>query len=239
MNANNEGKRLLYITVANAMEHDILVERKFGERLPSEQNLAQRYNVSRTVIREALKLLSERGLIDSKVGSGAFITKPETHNLSNFFYRIISMNDIESTSVYDVRCILEVAAAKKAARLVTEEELDKMDAILNRLRDLSLPQSERNELDYLFHSSVARASGNPLLAMLIDAMRSVITEMIERSSRPAGSIPDGVMRHDNIMSALRQHDVELAELYMMDHILMSKNFYMTEYQDPPKLVDVI
>ena len=221
-----ERKLNLYEIVAEAMERDIIETKTSGERMPSEQQLTEQYEVSRTVIREALKLLSERGLIDSKVGSGAFVTKPEVQNLSDVFYRIICMYEIDWSNVYDVRCILEVAAAKKAARLVTDAELRKMSEVLKTLKDLELPQEERNRLDFQYHRMIADASGNALLAMLIEAMRQVITAQIELSSESEGAILDGVQQHGNIISALEQHDVEMAGHYMMNQITNSKKFFL-------------
>ena len=159
--------------VADFMEKDIISERSDGERLPSEQQMADQYGVSRTVIREALKKLSERGLIDSKIGSGAFVTKPEAQNLSDVMYRIINMHNIDYSSAFDVRNILEAAAAKKAARFITDEEIKNMEVILEKLKDYDLPHDVRNEYDYQFHKLIADASGNRLLAMLIAAMEKV------------------------------------------------------------------
>ncbi|NCC68980.1 MAG: GntR family transcriptional regulator, partial [Clostridia bacterium] len=84
MQGNNEptSRDYLYDKIADILENDI-VSGSFGtEKLPSEQNLAGKYNVSRTVIREALKILGERHLIFSMAGSGAFITKPDAFDLS-------------------------------------------------------------------------------------------------------------------------------------------------------------
>ena len=68
---NSLQKAHLYEQVADLLERQIIAQYKDGKKLPSEQHLAEQYQVSRTIIREALKLLKERGLIDSKTGSGA------------------------------------------------------------------------------------------------------------------------------------------------------------------------
>lgn len=216
----------LYELVANMMEEDIISVRSCGERLPSEQHMAEQYEVSRTVIREALKILSERGLIDSKIGSGAFVTRPEAQNLSDVFYRIIHMHDIDYTSAFDVRAILEEAAAKKAARFITDEELEDMERILEKLKDYSLSQEDRNEYDFQFHQLVANASRNKLLAMLINAMGRVIKDLIGLSSAADGAIEDGIYCHANVVEALREHDPEMAEHMMIEHIYRSKRFYL-------------
>ena len=70
-------KTICHEQVADLLEQQILNNYEDGARLPSEQHLAEEYSVSRTIIRESLKLLKERGLIDSKTGSGSYVTRPE------------------------------------------------------------------------------------------------------------------------------------------------------------------
>lgn len=220
----------LYEIIADKMERDILRHKSNGEKLPSEQKLASMYEVSRTVIREANKILNERGLINFKIGSGAYVTVPEAQSLSDVAYRIINMNNIDYGSVYDVRLILEVDAAKKAARFVTDEELKEMRSILEQLKDYSLPLDERSELDFRFHYMIANASRNPMLCMLIETMGNLLKNLISESSENDGALDDGIMRHQFIIEALSSRDVEMAGFYMMDHICASKRHYFT-YQE--------
>ena len=72
----------LYEQIAGRLEEWILAHNfKEQEKLPSEQALAEEFNVSRNVVREALKLLKERGLVDSRNGTGSYVTKPDVENL--------------------------------------------------------------------------------------------------------------------------------------------------------------
>lgn len=87
--------------------------------MPSEQHLAEEYSVSRTIIRESLKLLKERGLIDSKTGSGSYVTRPEAQNIADVVYRIIQMDQIDYVSVFDMRMILEMESISRAVNHVT------------------------------------------------------------------------------------------------------------------------
>ena len=224
-NKNILKREHLYEQIADTLEQDIIRNRLVGDRLPSEQQLSDSYGVSRTVIREALKLLRERGLIDSKTGSGAYITKPEEQNLSEVIARIIRTSEISYEDVYDVRCVLEKAAARRAAVKATNEELAQMAEYLEKLNDENLPLEERTEYDYQFHYIVAQASRNDLLLMLVGALGIVFKEVIEQSSYPEGSIEDGIKRHGQIMNALLAKDPELAEHMMYDHIYHSKCNY--------------
>ena len=96
-------KSTLCEQVADEIERAIIVRGVDSERLPSEMALAQQFNVSRTIIRESLKVLTARGLVSSKVGGGAFITKPSSEDISKMFMRIILMEKISDDEVYQDR----------------------------------------------------------------------------------------------------------------------------------------
>lgn len=213
----------LYEQIADKLE-DMILASGFAEeaKLPSEQTLAERFSVSRNVIREALKLLKERGLIESRNGTGSYITKPEAANLSDVISRMVVLDNIDYKAIYDVRIILETAACRKAARCVTEEQLAEMDDLLERLKDRSISILERRETDFEFHVAIARATGNPLLEILVQAMKNVFMSMIEKGIFLSGGIDDAIMRHGNIMEGLREHDSIKAEDAMYDHLEFSK-----------------
>ena len=212
----------LYAQIADKLEELILSAEYIDEKLPSEQALAEQFAVSRNVVREALKILKERGLIESRNGTGSYITKPEAANLSDVISRMVVMNNIDYCAIYDVRIILETAACRSAAERVTTGQLMQMEELLERLKDRTMTVKERRETDFAFHEAIAEATGNPLLAVLIRAMKNVFIEMIEKGIFMTGGIDDAIMRHARIMDALRVHDPQEAEAAMFDHLQFSK-----------------
>ncbi len=204
--------------VADLLEQEIIEKYPEGARLPSEQALAERYEVSRTIIREALKTLKERGLIDSKTGSGAYITRPEAQNLSDMVARIIRMDKIGIPSIYDVREILERAAIHRAAKYVTDEELQEMEVMLMKLRDPDLSVEERRDLDFAFHYMIAQASRNELLVLLVETMSIVFKDVISSGIFTEGGIEDAIVRHQVIMDALSARDVKASDAAMKAHL---------------------
>lgn len=212
----------LYEQIADKLEELILSAEYIDEKLPSEQALAEQFAVSRNVVREALKILKERGLIESRNGTGSYITKPEAANLSDVISRMVVMNNIDYCAIYDVRIILETAACRSAAERVTTGQLMQMEELLERLKDRTMTVKERRETDFAFHEAIAEATGNPLLAVLIRAMKNVFIEMIEKGIFMTGGIDDAIMRHARIMDALRVHDPQEAEAAMFDHLQFSK-----------------
>lgn len=218
-------KAHLYEQVADLLERQIIDQHKDGERLPSEQQLAEQYQVSRTIIRESLKLLKERGLIDSRIGSGAYVTRPEAQNIADVVHRIIQMNQIDYASVFDMRTILETEAASRAARYVTDSELEKMQELLEQLKRPYLSAKERSEYDFSFHYMISKSSRNPLLALMTEAISSVCREIIHKAFLVQGGLDDSIMRHNRILQALRNHDEQAARESIVDHLEKSKQNY--------------
>lgn len=215
----------LYEQVADHLEEMILAADDFKEedKLPSEAALAERFGVSRNVIRESLKLLKERGLIDSRNGTGSYITKPEAENISDVINRMALMDeDIDFKCIYDVRIILETAACRLAAEKITDEQLNKMGKMLDRMKDRTISVEERRETDFAFHISIAEATGNALLVIFVRAMKNVFMSMIEKGIFVQGGIDDASMRHAKILEALKKHDSKEAEAMMAEHLLFSK-----------------
>lgn len=213
----------LYEQIAGMLEERIL-SHDFDEqeKLPSEQELADEFSVSRNVIREALKLLKERGLVEPRNGTGSYITKPDEANLSDIIGRMIVIDNIDYKDIYDVRIILEVAACKKAASVITSDEIDELEQMLEKLKDRSLTIEERQEMDFEFHVAIARIAGNPLLEILVQAMKNIFIKMIGIGIFLRGGIEDAITRHANILEALRQCDPAKAEEAMYDHLMYSR-----------------
>lgn len=238
MNQNNgkQKKEYMYEKIADLLEQDIIHDRFDNQKLPSEQELAVTYSASRTVIREALKILGERHLVNSVVGSGAYITKPGVDELSTTINRLISTHDISIIDAIDVRIILESNAAALAAMNATPEEFDEMDKIRLRLGDPNCATEERAELDFMFHTLVCKASHNDMLALITEAIGSVVRELIN-INLIAGEHNPAIVRHIShmrILSALRERNPVAAQSITYDHLYSTKilyNEYITRQMD--------
>lgn len=209
--------------VADHLEEYILSspKSKVSEKLPSEMKLAKQYNVSRPVIREAMKLLQERGLISLKNGSGAYITRPETDTVMNAINRIMQVDHIKSEDLTQVREILELSSADLAVQKVTDEDLQKMDEILSRFEDKTLPLKERVKLDEQFHLAIAQAGGNELLCMFIGVLTSLLRDYMGKGILVEGGIEDAISRHREIYQAFCNRDREAVHHAMAEHLKVS------------------
>lgn len=216
--------------IADQLEEEILAGGKVGERLASEQQLAERFSASRTVVREALKILRARGLITSRTGSGAYITRPKVEDLSHMLSRMIRMNGIDYQDIYDVRSYMEAAAVRAAVKHATDEQLDALEEILFRLQNRNLGFMERRDLDFSFHECIARLSGNSLLALMVETMAHIFKDVIEIGIFVEGGIDDAILRHQRIMDALRARDADRAERMVIEHLAQSRRNYEVYYK---------
>lgn len=212
----------LYEQIADQLEALILQSDSVDEKLPSEQTLAEQFAVSRNVIREALKLLKERGLIASKNGTGSYVTKPEPRNLSDVLGRIIVMDNINYDDIFSVRIILETAACRAAAEKITTEQLKELENLYIQMQDKRLSIQERCDIDFDFHLMVARAADNPLLDILIQAMKKLFVSILEMSIIQNDTVEEAVVHHGYILEVLNNHDAVKAELAMKHHLETSK-----------------
>ncbi|HAP57886.1 MAG: FadR/GntR family transcriptional regulator [Sphaerochaeta sp.] len=209
--------------IADHLEEVILSSptSKVAEKLPGEMKLAKQYNVSRPVIREALKLLQERGLITLKNGSGAYITRPENDTVMNAINRIMQVDRIKSDDLTQMREILELSSVDQAVKRITDEQLKEMDAILSKFEDKSLPLKERVKLDEQFHIAIAQATGNELLSMFVGVLTSLLRDYMGKGILIEGGIEDAIKRHREIYQALLNRDAKAVHQAMVDHLRVS------------------
>lgn len=210
--------------VADHLEEYILSEQSnIGDKLPSEQTLAEKYKVSRPIIREAYKLLMERGLIIQKNGNGAFISKPDKTNIYKTMKRIIALEDIEVEELHQLRILLEVEAARLAATNASDSDFVELEKIVETMKtDFSLTLLERVHLDIDFHNLVAKASGNTLLEMFVNVMTGLITNYMAKGAVISGGITDANEKHMLIINALKTRDGEKGAKAMLEHLQKSR-----------------
>ena len=152
-------------TVAHKIEEKILDgEIKVGEKLPSEINFSKMLGVSRNVLREALRVLKEWGLIEIKPGSGAYVCKPEFNSLQSNINRLVILNDVDIKEFFELRSLLEEQACLEAADSISKNELDILGATLSKMNEIEDPE-KWGACELKFHLTIAKASRNKLLCI--------------------------------------------------------------------------
>ena len=164
----------LYTSIVDKIEEDIKNgELKEGVKLPSERSMAEKYDVSRNVIREAYKILKEKGLVDIYSGKGAFVSKPKASVINDRLEDAISITESKLYDLLEVREILEKAVAKKSVIMATNQDIIRLENIYKEMQTYINNQVKFAELDCKFHVELANCTGNPTLALLIDTFNKI------------------------------------------------------------------
>jgi GntR family transcriptional repressor for pyruvate dehydrogenase complex len=224
-------KTNLYEQIAGTLEQAIIGSEIKAEKLPSEQELSKRFNVSRTVIREALKVLKERGLIQSRNGEGSYISKPNTDTIFSAINRIVQMDNISNDDLHNMRLILETAGAGLAALNATPEETEYLENILEQMSDESLPLEKRIPLDEDFHISIARASRNELLGVFVNIMTLLLKNYMSLGVFDGPRIKSTLRQHKKILEAIKNHEGGKAEKAIYDHLMAARKV-VGQYEKP-------
>ena len=196
-------------------------ELKPGEKLPPEREFAEKLEVSRNSVREAIRIMDMMGIVSSQQGSGNYVTCEFQKSITETMAMMFAMDQIDYIQISQIRYSLERLAFTLALDYASEEEIKLMEDCVNKL-DKSTDASVNNELDKKIHYTLARASGNIL--DILEACSGVIDEFVkdlrreiiqEESSKEA--LNDC---HHRIVRALRAHDREAGILALKEHFSM-------------------
>jgi len=186
-----------------------------GERLPGERELAQRLGVSRSSVREAIVALEIAGEVEVRTGSGIYVTAGDALPAA--------LGDAGGNSPFDVlraRQVIEAETARLAARHATPADLADIGAAFGRLVEEN--DTERIDGDRMFHLRIARASGNPVLAQLVEQLwgerESLIWARLEELSVSPVGRRTGLEEHRAILAALERGDAAAAVRAMRSHL---------------------
>lgn len=216
MSSDNSGHLRLYKDIANMLIQD-LASGKYpvGAKLPAERELAVIYDVSRPVVREAIIALEVQGLIEVKVGSGAYVKAlPGGNEPSDF-----AVSAIELT---EARLLIEGEAAALAATQITDDELAELENLVIEIACENLADEGTEKADCAFHLAIARATRNNALIEAVERLwelRRVSPEaaLLHAKARSA-NIKPVVDEHRAILDALRTRQPAAARSAMRAHL---------------------
>ena len=210
----------LYEQIVQQIEESILKgDLKPGDQLPAERELAQRFGVSRTAVREAVKALREKGLVEAYSGRGTFITDGTSQAVRQSLDLMVRIGQPEgSTHLAEVRAILEPEIAALAALRAQESDL-----VVLREAVAVMDRAQRDpdayiEADLDFHLALAEAASNPLILSLIDSIVGLLREQRLRIFNVPGGPERGQYHHKRILEAMEQRDPEKASEAMRAHL---------------------
>ena len=195
-------------------------ELKRGDKLPSERDLALKLNVSRTSVREAIKALETLGLIESRHGEGNYIRSDFEDILLEPLSIVFMLLGSDNNEILQLRNVIEPEVAKIAAENITDEEIEKIEDIIEKL-STTKDSKECASLDKEFHYSIAKASKNHLLSTIIFSVSSLIEEYIDESKIYDDKKEEVIKEHRKILKALKEHNKEEAFKEAKNHLSFS------------------
>lgn len=191
---------------------------KPGERLLSERDLSEAFAVSRSSVREAIKSLESRGLVESR-GSGTVVRRQGLDSLVQVPAGAVSVTEAEVQSLYEVREMLDPGIARLAAERATPADLTALTRMLERHERRAAAGRYTSDDDTGFHLRLAAISGNPILARLLEGVMRLLATIREPSLRTAenAGLRVDLTSHWRILRAVAAHDPDAAAAAALHH----------------------
>lgn len=186
-----------------------------GDRIPSEHELKERFNVSRNTIRAALNRMNALGIIETRQGDGTYLKGVGTGMYINSFVPSILSNSDDLMGLLAMRRGVEVSSARLAAVNATEKELQEMQEYFDFLHDKDVNNQAFASMTSEFHHKIAIASKNPLLADMLEVISWIITAKMADFLVYRPNVADSSYYHYMVFRCIKQRKPDEAA-FMMD-----------------------
>ncbi|MHB0870100.1 MAG: FadR/GntR family transcriptional regulator [Chloroflexota bacterium] len=189
-----------------------------GNRIPTERELGEQFGVSRTVIREALKALAERGLISISAGRGTFVADRGIGALKEPMKLFFQRHNVSYRDLVEARRVLEIEIAGLAAERARPEQIGQLYAALGEMDGSMEDVEEYVRTDQRFHLLLAQATQNQMFPMLTESMAELLHESRHLIFGVAGAPARGQSHHRAILESLERRDPAAARRAMGEHL---------------------
>ena len=209
---------------------DIVVERlnarissgelKSGERLPTERALAESMGVSRTVIREAIRIMVDNNVLELRDGY-SYVRQLSFYEIVNNISRTVNPDNISMIEIMEVRAVLENYIVKKAVENITEEQIEALQVEINKMAQVMAEGGNGSTLESAFHRGLAEATNNSALKSIYVLCEDLLNSTLHETWRVAKKIgvPNtAVADHQAILDAVRARNKSRAEILMQAHM---------------------
>lgn len=204
------------------------------QKIPTENELCSIFNVSRTVVREAIKKLNAKGIVDVRKGSGAYVSEMSIQNASetlNLFFGMSSDQDLMLHTI-DSRAMIEPMIAVKAAVVRTDDHILRLQANMEKMRQCHLGDKKTEaELDNQFHRILLDCIDNPVLHLLVNPIFNLMPKF--KVNVFAKTIEGDLAKekekmlyyHQMITDAVAAKHALRAESFMKEHLRVTRENY--------------
>jgi GntR family transcriptional repressor for pyruvate dehydrogenase complex len=189
-----------------------------GDKLPPERVLAERFDVSRSAVREAIRALELKGFVEPRPGEGTLVRNPSIDSLLNPLASLLGQKRELVTELLEFRLIVEPPLAARAARNAEPQDIARLEDILNRQKEKLVRQELAIEEDSEFHYTIVRAAKNSVILKVLDMAMDVMRESRERSLQVDGRRERSLAGHRRIFNAIKRRDPLAAEAAMRQHL---------------------
>lgn len=189
-----------------------------GDKLPPERELAGMLGVSRPSLREALRALSAMKVLEMRQGDGTYVSSLDPHELVEHLDFVFSLDDSTFLQLLQARQIVEPGLAALAARRITDEQLEELEAYLKTSRENIADSRAFLETDRALHELITEAAGNPLLTRFMASISQLSRASRSRTVAIPGVREHTLAAHERIVSALQARDPAEARQAMLDHL---------------------
>ncbi|HXA56626.1 MAG TPA: FCD domain-containing protein [Candidatus Acidoferrum sp.] len=193
-----------------------------GARLPAERDLAEKFQVSRSSLRQALKVLEIMGVISQRVGDGTYVTSGDSSVLAESLEFLILLNGISFHEVMEARIIVEPELAARAATRATAKDHAALRHEMKAMKASGKSTDSLSKHDLEFHKIIFDAAGSRVCSMLFTVIHQSLHKLIEMTSRLV-SVEHTMIFHQRIYSAIVQGDPAEARKRMSEHLLDVQN----------------
>ena len=205
--------------IANRLLELIRAQRlRPGDKLPAERTLATAMQVSRPVLREALRALAIMKVVEIRQGSGTYITALEPQQLVSHLDFVFSKDTVALAQVLEARRVIEVGNARLAAARIDEAGIERLDALLAEMRAALGDPDRFSTLDIAFHNVVCGAAANFLLGQFMGIINTLAKVSRERTGASRSVRELALRDHRQLVQALRSGDPDAAADAMRAHL---------------------
>lgn len=197
-----------------------------GAQLPTEPQLSERYDVSRTVVREAARILEQRGLVRIRPGRGMTVERPSGEPIARHYALLLRSAPTAFDELMDVRMLLETSTARYAATHRSAAHLVTLESTLAAMEAHPGDYDAVLDEDLRFHSTVGAASGNSVMTLLLDPINACLRESYRDRSTYLAHIPRTIEEHRAIHRAIRDGDADAAQEAMRRHLERVREFIL-------------
>lgn len=210
--------------LSDSVAEDILamitIEKKFspGEKLPNENELSEELKISRTTLREAIRILATNGILEIQRGKGTFVKKDlQIDNIEE----VSSLSKIKTNAkdLYEMRLIFEPEAAYLAVQRASDAEINRILSLGEQIEQYINTGKDRREIEHAFHKSIAKATHNEFMNKLMPVIYQAIDKGVVLSEKKAMVAKDTIADHRMIMDFIKNRNAEGAKSAMKIHIL--------------------